>query len=280
MQLDEIFQKLDPVIVQLVKLFEDRFNDVLEILKIKTLIEDKGGGDYTYSFDVEIEKLIFEHVKETVGEIPLKGEERRYGSSGSLFLMVDPIDGSTNAKRNFPFYGTLIAYMKGENINDTEGAVVWDIPHRRVYFAQKGLGSYIYSLINKTLIKLEIKKLDLKTRHEKLYDVTPHSPLKAILKLGKYGKMRHIGTLGLAICSVADQSLDLAIDISGRARMVDVVAPLLVLKEAGGHFIIEPQSPVEPNTRVFYIASWSQDLLRAVKEEIWEFRGKKEDNTH
>ncbi len=279
MQLSNILQKFDPVIIQLVKLFENKFEDILGTLKTKTLIEDKGGGDYTYSFDVEIEKLIFEHVRETVREIPLKGEERQYGNGDSPFLMVDPIDGSTNAKRDFPFFGTLIAYMRGKEINNTEGAVVWDIPHRKIYFAQRDLGAYKYSLIDKKLSKLEIKRLELKTKYEKLYDVTPHSPLEAILKLGKYGKMRHIGTLGLAICNVAEQSLDLAIDISGRARMVDVVAPLLILREAGGHFIIEPEAPVEPNTRVFYIASWSEELLHSVKGEIWEYRGKKENNT-
>ena len=272
-------QQLEKTVGRLVKelviLFVNNYDKIKNILENKTLIQDKGEGDYTYHFDIEIEELIYNHVKESVGEIPLRGEERSYGELKERFLMVDPIDGSTNARRNFPFYGTLIAYVEGETIDDVTAGVVWDIPHMKVYFAKKNKGSYVLNILSKEIKKLDIRHMELKTKYEKIYDITPHSPLDAILKMGKYGKLRHIGTLGLSICLVSEQKLDLAIDLSGRGRMVDVVAPLLILKEAGGHFVLEPNKPVTPHVRVNYIASWDADLLNSIREEIWEYRSQR-----
>ena len=148
--------------------------------------------------------------------------------------------------------------------------VVWDIPRERVFSAVEGEGAFLHyrSLVK----KLSVKRIDKLSKDEMLYDISPHSPIKAILKMGKYGKFRHLGSLGMSICFVCEGGLDLSIDLSGRARMVDVLAPLLILKECGGYFILEPKTPINPATKVVYIAGANRAIVESVYEDIWEFR--------
>ena len=107
------------IVEVLVNTFFDKIDDIKSYLKNRELIEDKGGGDLTYRFDLDIEELIYRSLREEIGDIRVLGEERSYGSSvDESFVMVDPIDGSTNAKKGLPIFGSLISYFKSPSLDD------------------------------------------------------------------------------------------------------------------------------------------------------------------
>ncbi len=257
-------------------IIETILNDFVAInkhLSKKKYVKDKGEGDITYAFDIEVEKLLYEGIKKRYGEIRVMGEESIYENHNPReFIMLDPIDGSTNAARGLPFFGTMIAHFKGNSLNDIINAVVWDIPSRRLIFATKGKGAYVFE--DQKIKTLKITDIKSFSRHEILYDISPHSPIEVLVRMKKFGKFRHLGSLGMSVCFVAEQRLDIAGDLSGRARLVDVIAPLFILKEVGGTYIYEVNGPVKPETKIVYLASWNKNLLEKVIRETWGLRKK------
>lgn len=255
----------------LVEIFFENLEEIKSALDRKEFVEDKGGGDITYRFDLEIEKLFYNRLKNKFGDILILGEEARYGSSiGQEFILIDPVDGSTNAKKGLPIFGTLLAYFESPSLESLKSAVVWDIPRDRVFFAERGKGAYLYD--GEDILRLTIHE-NSSLEGEMLYDITPHSPLEAILRVSKYGKYRHLGSLGMSICYVCEGGLDLSIDLSGRGRMVDTLSPLLILEECGGYYILEPREPIDPSTKVYYIAGRNRRVVEEIYGEIWSLRG-------
>ncbi|MGQ4892033.1 MAG: inositol monophosphatase family protein [Candidatus Njordarchaeia archaeon] len=268
----EQLNEQDEIAKKLVEIIENNKGKIISKLSNKMEVKNKGHGDIAYKFDIEIEHLFYEELKKRCGEIVILGEEKQYGERGRDYLIIDPVDGSTNAKRNLNFYGTMIAHLEGEKIEDVKSALVWDIPHDKIYLASRGKGAVLIE--HGEVKKLEIVEMEPYGKDETLYDISPHSPMEAIMKMSKYGKFRHLGSLGLAVALVSEMTLDIAADLSGRARFVDVTAPLFILKEAGGHYIIEPEEPVDPSRHVLYIATWSKKLFDSLIKEVWPLRKK------
>ena len=269
---NELLTEQEEIVKILVEIIEDNKDKVASALSKKMEVKNKGHGDIAYTFDIEVERLFYEELKRRYGEITILGEERQYGERKEDYLIIDPIDGSTNARRNLKFYGTMIAHLEGQKIEDVKSALVWDIPHDKIYLATKGKKAILIE--NGEIVKLEIEKMEPYDKDETLYDISPHSPIEAIMKMSKYGKFRHLGSLGLSVALVSEMTLDIAADLSGRARFVDVTAPLFILKEAGGYYIIEPEEPVIPSRRVLYIATWSKKLFDDLLKEVWPLRRK------
>ena len=85
------------------------------------------GGDETTAIDAAAERAIvrrFEQsgidgvlVSEEVGEV-------RLGAGGAMHVVLDPIDGSLNAKRGIGFFSVSIAFASGERMGDVDTAEV------------------------------------------------------------------------------------------------------------------------------------------------------------
>jgi len=271
-----LFEKIaippDDILGNIFLALEKISKDVKKGLLRRSFIREKEKGDVTYEFDIYIEKKFVDAIRDIGLEIPVLGEETTYNGEGDEFILIDPIDGSTNAQKNLPFFAIVLAYVKGKKFLDIQNAVVWDIPHERIYFASKGRGAFITDVTGTK--KIDVTLLRKEAMVESLIDITPASPLESIKKIQKYGKLRHLGSLGLSICYVCEGALDVAADISGRARMVDVAAPIFILKEARGFYLLEPEEPVKPDTNVVYIVTWRKDIYESVKSEVWPLRKK------
>ena len=82
------------------------------------------GGDDTTAVDAAAERVILARfegldatiVSEEVGEL----------GSGRRRIVIDPIDGSLNAKRGIPFFSLSIAVADGDTMRDVEFAYVYD----------------------------------------------------------------------------------------------------------------------------------------------------------
>ena len=57
--------------------------------------------------------------------------ERTFGAGGPVRVVVDPIDGSVNAKRGIPFFSLSLAVADGPTMGDVTFGFVHDFGARR-----------------------------------------------------------------------------------------------------------------------------------------------------
>jgi len=73
------------------------------------------GGDVSSRLDLFAEEIFVKHLS-SFGEI--ESEESGIIGSGEEKIIIDPIDGSSNALSLFPFYGTSVAKVNAQGILD------------------------------------------------------------------------------------------------------------------------------------------------------------------
>ena len=138
---------------------------------------------------------------------------------GGPVVVVDPIDGSTNASRGLPWFSTSLCAV------DSDGpwvAVVADLVSGTRYDAVRGWGSRCDGE--------EIRREYAPPLNESLIAVSGLPQLD----LG-WAQFRNLGSAALALCSVADGRLDGFVDCSTDAHAVwDYLGGMLVCSEAGG----------------------------------------------
>ena len=69
--------------------------------------------------------------------------ERLFGAGGSLRVVVDPIDGSVNAKRGIPFFSFSLAVAEGPAMNDVVFGYVYDFGTGEEWTAERGSGAFL-----------------------------------------------------------------------------------------------------------------------------------------
>ena len=76
------------------------------------VVGDGEGGDETTAIDAAAEKVILERLQGIDGTT-IVSEEVGILGDGPTRIVVDPIDGSLNAKRGIPFFSVSIAVAEG-----------------------------------------------------------------------------------------------------------------------------------------------------------------------
>ena len=134
-------------------------------------------------------------------------------------VVVDPLDGSTNASRGLPWFSTSLCAV------DEQGpwvAVVADLVHGNRYDAVRGWGARRNGE--------EIKRDGCPDLGDSIVAVSG-LPEK---NLG-WEQFRNLGSAALALCSIADGQLDAFVDCTPDAHGVwDYLGGMLICEEAGG----------------------------------------------
>jgi len=87
------------------------------------------GGDVSSKLDLMAE-VIFVKYLSSFGQI--ESEESGLIGEGKDKIIIDPIDGSSNALSLFPFYGTSVAHVNAEGILDA--AIVCNLANGDIFF--------------------------------------------------------------------------------------------------------------------------------------------------
>jgi myo-inositol-1(or 4)-monophosphatase len=94
------------------------------------------GGDISSGIDLFAEKVFVKHLCR-FGQI--ESEESGIIGEGDVRIIIDPIDGSSNALSLFPYYGTSVAKLNAEGVLDAavvcnlaNGDLFFKTPHRPV----------------------------------------------------------------------------------------------------------------------------------------------------
>lgn len=144
-------------------------------------------------------------------------------SDAEILIVVDPLDGSTNASRGVPWYGTALCAIDADG---PRASVVADQSGRGVrYEAVRGGGA------RRNGERLRATATGVSLR-ESIIGVSGYPPHH----LG-WGQFRSLGSAALDLCLVADGTLDGFVDCSRNAHGIwDYAAALLVCRETSVPF--------------------------------------------
>jgi myo-inositol-1(or 4)-monophosphatase len=190
------------------------------------------GGDIALVIDRAAEDAIFRELEVVGVPMTVISEERGKVDllgGGPIHVVVDPIDGSRNAKRGTPGYGVSIAVADGPSIGDIAFAYVHDLALNEGWHAARGQGAFLNGEPVRPLDAergLELLALEM-ARPELVAESA-----EAIAASGAE-RLRALGSVALALCWVAGGRYDGFATLS-TCRTVDFAAAQLVVTEAGG----------------------------------------------
>jgi myo-inositol-1(or 4)-monophosphatase len=201
------------------------------------VVGDGVGGDETTAIDAAAERVIIDRlaalpdytlVSEEIGEV-VKGD-------GMPWLVLDPIDGSLNAKRGVPHFCLSLAVADGPTMGDVTFAYLYDFGSQEEWTARRGEGAFVNGA--------RLGVVRPKERIEILaFEATLTSSIaeKASAVVGLAYRLRVMGSLALALCNLAAGRIDGVCSLKA-ARSVDIAAAQLLVREVG--LTIElPQRP-------------------------------------
>ncbi len=145
--------------------------------------------------------------------------------------MIDPIDGSLNARRTLPSHSLSIAVASGPSMADVEFAFVHDFGADEEFERPPRWGGATLAgepiEVGEDREKLELLGIE---------SAEPEWALAALESLaGKVYRLRVVGSLAITGCYVANGRFDAMMSLRP-CRSVDVAAAQLIVREAGGQY--------------------------------------------
>ena len=104
------------------------------------------GGDDTTAIDAAAETVVVKRLELLDEDFVLVSEElgeRAFGRGGSRRVVLDPIDGSLNAKRDIPFFSLSLAVADGPTMGEVEWGYVYDFGTGEEWTAERGKGAFL-----------------------------------------------------------------------------------------------------------------------------------------
>jgi myo-inositol-1(or 4)-monophosphatase len=201
----------------------------------RTVYEGLGqGGDRTLAIDRLCEDAVFAELEALAAEgasFVAVSEERgevRFGSGGDARVVIDPIDGSLNARRTIPSHSLSIAVASGASMADVEFGFVHDFGAGEEFVARRGGGATLDGSPARAAAapaKLEIVGIE---------SAEPERALPALEELkGKAYRLRVVGSIAITAAYVGAGRFDAMLSLRP-CRSVDAAAAQLIVREAGG----------------------------------------------
>jgi len=185
------------------------------------------GGDETTAIDAAAENVVVVRLDATGEDFTLVSEELGIRPGGSTYVVVDPIDGSINAKRGIPFFSLSIAVAGGPTMADVSFGFVHDFGSGEEWTARRGEGAFLDGRrLGGVAPKDAIELLSLEATRTDL--VAKHAPPL----VGVARRVRVMGSLALSLCHLAAGRVDAVCSLKP-ARSVDIAAAQLLVAEVG-----------------------------------------------
>jgi myo-inositol-1(or 4)-monophosphatase len=184
------------------------------------------GGDDTTLIDHYAEAAVLRHFSGIEGAA-IVSEEVGISGTGPPVIVIDPIDGSLNAKRGIPFFSLSIAVADGWTMDDVHFGYVYDFGSGEEWYAAKGDGAYLDGApLGPDLPKERIELLAFEAT------LTSLVAERAEAMVGLAHRLRIMGSLALSLCHLAAGRVDAVCSLKG-ARSVDIAAGQLLVRERG-----------------------------------------------
>jgi myo-inositol-1(or 4)-monophosphatase len=234
------------------------------------------GGDHTLVIDAGAEEIVFDELEKLHAEghdFTAIAEERgvvAYGDGASdVRVVIDPIDGSLNAKRLLPTYSLSVAVASGETMEDVELGFVYDFGTGEEFVARRGGGT-----------TLDGRPLDLEDSSGSTLEVVglesarPEWLLPVVEELvAKVYRLRIVGSIAVSLCYVAAARFD-GMATANVSRSVDAAAGQLIVREAGGYVSFlghgGVEAPLDLDARYRLVAARTPEALDLLARALAE----------
>ncbi len=204
-------------------------------IEARTVYEGTGeGGDRSLAIDRRCEDAVFVELEALAAQgasFLAVSEERgevSFGAGGAARVVIDPIDGSLNARRTLPSHSLSIAVASGGSMADVEFGYVYDFGAGEEFVARRGGGATLGGepiRVGPDCDKLEL--LGVETAE-------PERSLAAVEALaGKVYRLRVVGSIAITAAYVGAGRFDAMLSLRP-CRSVDAAAAQLIVREAGG----------------------------------------------
>jgi myo-inositol-1(or 4)-monophosphatase len=188
------------------------------------------GGDETTAIDQAAEDAVVERLAALEEDFVLVSEElgtRTFGTGGPRTVVVDPIDGSVNAKRGIPFFSFSLAVAEGAAMGDVVFGYVYDFGSGEEWTATRGNGAFLNGVrlgAQQPKETIEILSFEGTTTTT----IADH----VVRAVGVAERLRVMGSLALSLCHLAAGRVDGVVSLKA-ARSVDIAAAQLLVRECG-----------------------------------------------
>lgn len=192
------------------------------------------GGDRALEIDRRCEDAVFAELESLAGRgasFRAVSEERgevELGGGGPARVVIDPIDGSLNARRTIPSHSFSLAVASGDSMAAVEFGFVHDFGADEEFSARRGGGAHrdgVPLRVAAPAERLEVVGLE---------SAEPEWALPALRQLaGSVYRLRVVGSIAITASYVAAGRFDGMLSIRP-CRSVDAAAAQLIVREAGG----------------------------------------------
>ncbi len=182
-------------------------------------LRDKGERPGQYRIDLVADEAALRVLR--AGGVGILSEESGLEDPGTgLIVVVDPVDGSTNASRGIPWYATSLCAVDEDG---PRAALVVNLATGTRYQALRGGGA--------TCDGAPISHSEVTEMSRALIVLNGYSP-----EYLRWRQYRSFGATALDLCSVADGRVDGTIDCTDSALGPwDYLGAMLILSEVGAH---------------------------------------------
>ena len=282
------------ILIESAKNVYSEIKDLLGTSEGASKISLGAGGDISRKIDIVAETAVLNTIKSSNISPVIIGEEcgivnlnnSSYSSSSSSnnnnkgFVIMDAVDGTTNAIRGIPFSCCSLAFANEFKLSSVTDAVVLDLFTGDIYSASKQKGSFFnnkkISVRNEKDFSSITSLEDLKSIDVLIGANVSGIPLNILYEISKVisfsSHIRHFGANALELCYFARGFMDAYIDIRGKIRSTDMAAAYLIVKEAGGKLYSpngqELDSELGLKTKISFYAVSNRRLFDLIKSSV------------
>ena len=222
------------------------------------------GGDISRKIDVLAEKTVLDYLREVNFECVVLGEECgrvELSKKTNGFVIMDAVDGSTNAVRGIPFSCCSLAFATSNRLSSVTDAVVIDLYTGDLYSASKGNGAFM----NGNRIQVHKEKPLYFVVGLDISGISPDTLQRLSPIISASNHIRHFGAVALELAIFARGLVDLFVDLRDKLRITDVAAGYLIALEAGGLVVDQNgkvlDSELDYDKRISFIAAANKEIL-------------------
>lgn len=191
------------------------------------------GGDTTVEIDRLAEQVAleqFERVRTAGRRFSVLSEEVGAVDFGAEYprVVMDPIDGSLNAKQGVPCFSVMLSLLDGPNVASVRAGYTLNLTNGEDWHAVRGGGAFHRG---RPLTPLPCRRRD--GIEIVALESSPRSVFDAERLIRRAGKLRILGSMAISLVQAAAGSFDVFCSPM-RARVFDMTAGVLALEEVGG----------------------------------------------
>ena len=187
-------------------------------------------GDNTVYIDRLSEDIVVERILKSGFNCSILTEEKGWIELGAKYpiVIVDPLDGSLNAKRGIPYFAVSIGVAFGDSIDTIKCGYVLNLSNSDEFWAVEGGGAFL----NGVRLKNSAKEVSVVA----VEGIKRETEKGTVIKIfSSFYRVRQSGSTALDICYTASSAFDAFLHLDP-ARVVDYAAGKIILEESGGGF--------------------------------------------